>query len=146
MTTVEQSKRLIDAGLDPARYTATWCLCMNPENRSFISPVPVNEAGVDAIPCWDVQDLLDIMPEAIDVKTNPKRLFMQKWYDDEDERFNYSLFYQDNEGLCYHEVYRDTLEAAAVEMVVWLLDNGYITKRYYKMHDIEAMKKLVDEL
>lgn len=145
MTTVEQSKRLIGAGLDQATCTAKWCLCVSPENRSFLSPIPANEAGMDAIPCWDVQALLDIMPETIDVKNNPKTLFMQKWFDDEDERCHYSLFYQDNEGLCYHEVYRDTLEAAAVEMVVWLLDNGYITKRY-TMHDIEAMKKLVDEL
>lgn len=140
MTTVEQSKRLIDAGLDPASCTAT-----NPENGHFLKPIPANEADAEAIPCWDVQDLLDIMPEAIDVKNNPKTLLMQKWFNMEDKKCYYSLYYQDNECLCYHEEYRDTLEAAAVEMVVWLLDNGYITKRY-TMHEIEAMKKLVDEL
>lgn len=72
-------------------------------------------------PCWSLSALLEVMPDTIEDKDGVTfGLNIEKRYA---EYFNPSM------GALYsihHSVISDTTLDAAFEMVVWLIENGYI--------------------
>lgn len=116
-TTPEQSRRLLDLGLDPKTSDAHWEL----QSDSYVL-IP---RGLDsyqneptAIPAWSLNALMRLMPE---IKT--EHGIMQPYLVGGcGRRFRFLCFYK----ITYNtQNYEEPIDAA-YEMVVWLLENGYI--------------------
>ena len=117
MTTVEQSKLLLDCGLDPATRIATW-VRVN-ESQEFKPVLGGEMCNTNHIPAWDFDGLISVLPSVIDEGIAPKRFRFAKWYDEEKERNYYSAYYKcyaSGDDFC--EVYSDTAEGALVELLL----------------------------
>ena len=120
-TTLEQSKKLVEAGLDPNTadmfYTSLnmhktpWVW----NSKPFLHPADV--------PCWSLGRLIELMPESVNwrklVITKPYIAYVNL------EEWVYS-------GHSYFEACDDTLIENAVATICWLLENNYIKKREMK--------------
>lgn len=118
-TTLEQSKKLIELGLNPNTADMFWStefdmvICTPYLTKSdFETLVPMCES----IPCWSLGALLEVMPDG--VQTNSNRTGVSV-----DITFVHNGVVTDSHG-----VKNNTYIEAAYNMVVWLLKNGYIKK------------------
>ena len=126
-TTIEQSKKLLELGLNPETADMYYFLDPTPAGNIYSlslitiekhlkSRMPEYDKG--DIPCWSLEALITIMPD----KINQFILVMTKCMGDIifayiNEHDQYIAF-QDGNG---------SIEAA-FNMVVWLLENNYIEK------------------
>ena len=120
-TTIEQSKRLIELGID--RKTSDmyyWC-----GSGLRIGGHRAQDEELD-IPAWSLSALLGLMPFHI-IENNQRYGFYQvKGYNKQGETymFRYNIF---NTDVClYSTDYYNNSVDAAFEMVVWLKENGKI--------------------
>ena len=135
-TTIEQSRKLFELGLDSDTADMIWTTDM--ADNFFDYPTldwrPIKEYinGKDNLPCWSLGALLEVMPDRI-------------WgpCDDYDEPCAHELVFKafgstiEYEGILVSD-YRlssawfkqetDNLIDIFYDMVVWLLENGYIKK------------------
>lgn len=118
-TTIEQSKKLLELGLNPTTADMYYFLDTTPAGNIYIPSLMFIEKHLKSrmpeyakgdIPCWSLGALLELIP-------------------------NYQLQTQDkNVGLLFsHRKELKIIEAstpteAAYNMVCWLLENGYIKK------------------
>ena len=109
-TTIEQSKKLIELGID--RKTSDlyyWC-----GSDLRIGGYKAQDEELD-IPAWSLTALLDLMPNELQ---DNHFLTLEK------ENDEYCCCYEDNNGNSFtHFFARDSLDAA-FEMVCWLLENN----------------------
>ena len=113
-TSVEQSERLIDLGLDPKTADMYY---MNGNNLTLGS-WEGNEHDWDDIPGWSLGSLLNLMPE---IKTEYG--IMQPYLvGGTGTRFKFMCFYK----ITYNTLYYENPLDAAYEMVCWLLENKHI--------------------
>ena len=135
-TTIEQSKKLLELGLkletadmiyrkefDP--YYNTYVL--NEEYPEFLKFSGDFLQG--DVPCWSLGALLEIMPEQIiysDFKPFPLGLF--KGNKEEHSKYGHYWiqYFATDSGGAYVQTNGHSLIEAAFNMVVWLLENGYI--------------------
>jgi hypothetical protein len=121
-TTVEQSKRLIELGLNPETADMIHpCLIARGEEVMYDDPVPKNsvlyamhtslEEKEKSVPAWSSDRLLELMPAYCGI---------------DKEKTEYVASY-----VCSHEVLKwstsNPLEAI-YNMTVWLLEHNYIKK------------------
>lgn len=121
-TTVEQSKRLIELGINPDTADMIHpCLIARGEEVMYDAPVPKNsvlysmhtslEEKQKSIPAWSSDRLLELMPAYCGI---------------DKEKTEYLASY-----VCSHEVLKwsanNPLEAI-YNMTVWLLEHNYIKK------------------
>lgn len=104
-TSIEQSKKLLGLGLSPKSADKCWCTAVKGrpqvvENQGY------NEYGDFEIPCWGVGSLIKVMPDIILTKEGP----------------TYGFGHPDSS----HITESNSIIEAAYNMVVWLLENGYI--------------------
>jgi hypothetical protein len=121
-TTIEQSKKLLELGLNPETADMLW------EQHFFEIPYvtvkPYTTKGRTIVshilPCWSLGALMELMP---------------KICEDENDGGCYPTVCKGFDTDMWHCVYRRTLYVtdwykspidAAFEMVVWLLKNNYI--------------------
>ena len=125
-TTIEQSKKLLGLGLYPKTSDCSWKHAPGYENykgeiTGFWDEPEWGQSGDSKdLPCWSLGALLELMP---------------KIKEDEDDGGCYPTLCKGFDTDMWHCVYRSTLHItdwyefsidAAFEMVVWLLENGYI--------------------
>lgn len=125
-TTIEQSKKLVELGLNAE--TADMFYSRRPTGKSEYNIFPdfKPEGRLEVftkvdLPCWSLGALIDIMPAMILKREKP---------------FNLRIYKIDMYHVCYkshhnlNEVWfsKENLLDAAFEMVVWLLENNYIKK------------------
>lgn len=122
-TTVEQSKKLLELGLNP-ETADMWWTPLNWQLTEYYVEVKQDGIGTpkNPIPCWSLGALMELMP---------------KIKEDEDDGGCYPTLCKGYNTNKWHCVYRssiyitdwcDTSINAAFDMVVWLLENGYIKK------------------
>lgn len=115
-TTIEQSKKLIEAGLD--LNTADMCYI----NGKVYSSKKEDFADFNQpyiTECWSLGRLIELMPESVNwrklVITKPYIAYVNL------EEWVYS-------GHSYFEACDDTLIENAVATICWLLENNYIKR------------------
>ena len=122
-TTIEQSRKLLELGLNP-ETADMWWTPLNWQLTEYYVEVKQDGIGTpkNPIPCWSLGALMELMP---------------KIKEDEDDGGCYPTLCKGYNTDKWHCVYRssiyitnwyDILIDAAFEMVVWLLENGYIKK------------------
>ena len=118
-TSIEQSKKLLELGLNPESADMWYSIV---DNEAFICLELHDE--YEQIPAWSLNALLESTP---------------KYFFKSNHLFAQTIKYDCNDGL-YHFFYRDyqysgiSKTAACIEdlldgafkMVVWLIENGYI--------------------
>lgn len=129
-TTTEQSKKLVELGLN-SESADMWWLYIPAQGKHiammYEEPDPHYFARMEsygikdaAIPCWSLGALLEVMPEI---------------FEDENDRGCNPTLSKGYDTDMWHCLYRSTIYItdwyksptdAAFEMVAWLLENGYI--------------------
>lgn len=152
-TTIEQSKKLLELGLSPESADMSWRYNLLNENNTekyVIDTVSYSEwikcfpeysdTAVKPIPCWSVSALMNILPNHIKTSDRLKCNYSIKirkydWYEN---TTMYQIAYGNSFGSSgsWHDMIsspeKENLIDACYEMVVWLLDNGFlkIEKQY----------------
>lgn len=127
-TTIEQSKKLLELGLNPDSadmfYNEEPDECYPKDIVDTKYPMVIREGQKHylkeyGVPCWSLGALLEIMPE-IDNQLPSLRKY--KNY--------YCVVYSDITTRLGDSQWQNgkTPAEAAYNMVVWLLENGYLTK------------------
>lgn len=123
-TTIEQSKRLLELGLNPDTADMLWEQHIYESPYVTVKPYTTKGKSISAhiLPCWSLGALLELMP---------------KIKEDENDGGCYPTLCKGYNTDKWHCVYRssihitdwcDTSINAAFDMMVWLLENGYIKK------------------
>ena len=119
-TSIEQSKKLLELGLSPESADMMYCYWKNTRTReSGIDNEPTVRVELPIekcdIPCWSVGALLEVIPITCDV------------IKDFHNRYYCSNKFNDNPIDKWHITTScKTPIDACFEMVVWLIENGYI--------------------
>ena len=139
-TTIEQSKKLIEAGLDPNTADMYYQSTLPKSGKFLHNPTIGNpcealkwynlgytksgKIGVTfeefCIPCWSLGALLKLMPKENENPFKDSNAFIG--YGDK----KYRCVYLNGDWESSHQTIGDTTIEAAYNMVVWLLENGYI--------------------
>lgn len=111
-TTIEQSKKLLEVGMNPETADMIYTM-VNGRCTPFIRVETIDELEEDDVLCWSLGALLDII-----------------------KPFNYHLT-QNTQGnyiisTSFNAWINSELLNALVDMVVWLLENGFIKKNLTK--------------
>lgn len=130
-TSIEESKKLLELGLSAESADMYYF-----EHEPFIDTVTGHydvermnthkEAGFEIHPCWSLGALLEVIPRKIYgpiPKDHPVEFQMNKLPND-----RYIVHYFDDTGLQHGKAFTGSLIGAAYNMVVWLLENGYVKK------------------
>ena len=112
-TTLEEAKKLVDAGLDPS--TADMCYIIDDETKKYREvPIALPYTNYTAkefyIPCWSLGALKNIVEEELgkDFSCENGEWIIIVWTD----TWGYKHYY-------FEEI---------VNCVIWLIQNGYIKK------------------
>lgn len=132
-TTIEKSKALVDAGLDPK--TADMRYNTNSIIHDEVELIPyMDQFGrhLDGHPCWSCARLMALLPDAITIHEDGKRRMRYTLEMAKFEPWQYAVnyvygFYPDDQVL--HETSSiDSPTDALAEMLVWVMQNGYEDK------------------
>lgn len=132
VTTIEQSRKLIELGLDPESADMTYLL-FSDGKYSIKVEIGKRQKGESFLPAWSLSALLEVMPKVIVHDMNKHVLCLKYaegvapfiYYVVESGRNKGKLIRFDN-GRCVPDAY-DALDAA-YKMVCWLLEQGLIKK------------------
>ena len=120
-TTVEQSKRLVVLGLDVGTADMHYTL----DNTSGYE-LYAGSPGIRMVPAWSLDALVSIMPDEIEKAgfSEPFPFGMLKGHD----KVWFQYFYGDGGALVQSDG-SDSIDAA-VGMVEWLLESGYLASTF----------------
>ena len=117
-TTIQQSKHLLELGLDPK--TADMCLCKTAHDTWFSCAYTPSKYDAHTVPAWSLSALLEVMPNNDYWEICLWQYKDQRWqcvFDD--------VEFSNGETKAF---VADTPIDAAYEMVCWLLENNLIKK------------------
>lgn len=120
-TTIEQSKHLLEFGLDIK--SADMCLCKSAQDTWFLCAYTPGEYDSHTVPAWSLSALLEVIPSNI----GDYDLYITK-HKYVDGGHGYNVEY--NRGFTISVLHKETsrdLVAAAYEMVCWLLEQKILT-------------------
>lgn len=122
-TSIEQSKKLVELGLNPDTADMHYIKCIRENDVRYIPELLLDDNECD-IPCWSLGALLELMPASIEeVKDHNVDLILGPLED------KWEISYFDWTGLQHGpSIISDTPLEAAYNMVIWLLENDYIKK------------------
>lgn len=115
-TTIEQSRKLLELGLDPKSADFAWV----GEDGCFVKSSS-DEVEDTETPAWSLEALIDALPSGT--------AFISKG------RLVYSISFRKGGGGDENFVstsYSKSLINQVFELVVWLLENGYMQKGVFK--------------
>jgi hypothetical protein len=134
-TTIEQSKKLVEAGLNPDTADMYYSAYITYANGNPIKGGPtyglqawpykdrssmvVGFTKVDYVPCWTVGKLIDLMPKSLN--WNSLIIIGNQVLYASVEEWAYN-------GKTMNEFCKNTLIDSVISMVIWLLENNYINK------------------
>ena len=133
-TTIEQSKHLLELGLDPASADMEYCY-IDEFNSGLQVKGDINAEvdrrldmmfGVTHIPAWSLSALLEVMPKEIKKDDKQYNFHLETTHN----LYYVSYYRYDIDGIRYlhtTEMNNCTIDAA-YEMVCWLLEQGLIEK------------------
>jgi hypothetical protein len=131
-TTVEQSKKLLELGLNP-ESADMWWTPLNWQLTEYYVEVKQDGIGTpkNPLPCWSLGALLKLMPKTISVPVDERSAYFYdlEWQFANDNSLRYI---PTNRGKCLIDIYSDhdigrkSFIETTFEMMVWLLENGYI--------------------
>ena len=138
-TSIEQSKKLIEAGLPIETADMHYINNKHPGCVPYQEMKKTNNEwlqGTEITPCWSIDALLDIMPKTIPHKDfsvlETRKQWVYGWI------LTPSTLYYGCKVICEHTEcyidslvefhYTDSIIEALYNMVVWLLENNYIKK------------------
>lgn len=121
-TTIEQSKALIEAGLNPDTADMLFIKQIRDTDEVFIPELRYDEEEDVDFPCWSIGALIELLPKTIRRKC-----------------MDYPLHIHPNPDSSYDIEYnarviaeigfnKNSLIIAVMEMIFWLLKNGFIEK------------------
>lgn len=137
-TSIEQSKKLIELGIDvntADMHYSTWTILnegeyiLSPNQGETIEELQ-EDYGNQIIPAWSLSALLGLMPKSICIKQSEHSgyFYFLEWQFANDN----SLRYVGNDRKCLIDIYsdhddnwKDSIDTA-FEMVVWLKENEKI--------------------
>lgn len=140
-TTLEQSKRLMELGLDVNTanlcwrndYQEGWYMDIHPYSSVIVPKYSYNKKEDVLLPAWSLSSLLDLMPNTISIKAGEHSAYFYHldWQFANDN----SLRYVGHDGKCLIDVYsdhdddnyKDSIDTA-FEMVCWLIEGKKIKK------------------
>ena len=127
-TTIEESKQLIEAGLDVNTADMFWQASEDPSMWEYDNPqIFVGEKPklmlkwLYAVPAWSLAALLEIIPKQLHINNNAWEIYVPVIYLGE----KCVVAYQ-HSNIFMHSEYSDTNIEAVYKMVIWLLENNYI--------------------
>ena len=138
-TTIKQSKKLLELGLDPITSDMYWGLkgsLMHPsdEYELNIGRDPAIEHNLFSyregytIPAWSLSALLEIMPKVDDTISICIPNFFKYYPKKEYERYICSYIRENLVACSIMQFSSTNLIEAAYNMVIWLLENNYLPK------------------
>ena len=125
-TTIEQSKKLVELGLNLDTADMFWAteleivVCAPYLTKSDCETL-IPSCEEPTIPCWSLGALIDIMPCVICNETGCAALRIHK-------DSIYHVFYKTSSRIGETWCSKVNLIDAVFQMVCWLLENGYIKK------------------
>lgn len=128
---IEQSKKLIEAGLDPNTADMYYDLIDEPELYGY-PHTPYREDDIGMFhPCWSLGTLIELIPKTIETK-KPKNLYFPEILP-ASNGIAYTALNESKE-MVFLKMFTTGSEDKAslidnmVSMVCWLLENNYIKK------------------
>ena len=131
-TTIEQSKKLIELGMDVKTADMDYVPCVNDMNEyDYVVNIWNNEHEENWIPCWSLTALLGLMPKVISIMVSEDAAYRYEleWQFANDN----SIRYVGSDRKCLIDIYSDhdddkwkDLIDTAFQMVVWLKENNKI--------------------
>lgn len=113
-TTIEQSRKLLELGLDPKSADFAWV----GEDGCFVKSSS-DEVEDTETPAWSLEALIDALP--------PGTAFISK------DRLGYCVTFSSGAWVLFQSTsYSKSLLNQIFELVVWLLENGYMRKGVFK--------------
>lgn len=162
-TTVEQSNRLIESGLDPKtadmHYSANDVIIDNLPDKHIEAYPMINKNDAEyTVPCWSAGCLMSLMPDMIgrnkevdengnitykdDNKCGASAGFLSinknhegEWvFSYDDGWFDCVRMDPEKEDMPYNYAIRmnETLIDTAVDMMIWLIENGFVENKNVK--------------
>lgn len=122
-TRLDEAKRLVEAGLDPNTADMCYQIMGNNGDRTYVSSALTFNTEDDNIPCWSLGALINMMPKWIPQDREIIRCGLNLHIMSEENNYDYALAYQ-----VYHFSTFPTVIEAAVDMVLFLIQKGYIKK------------------
>lgn len=127
-TSIEQSKKLLELGLSPETADMYWkrSSVLNSKEKwipRIINNLPILFDDDDIIPCWSLDALLEVMPKSLEDKANYYEITV---YYSKPECEWYLGYITINMRRTFEVFHNISLIEAAFNMVVYLLENGYI--------------------
>ena len=115
-TTIEQSKKLLEIGIDS--NTADMCWSIDIPDLPTLLAYPITDCDnlENKIPAWSLGTLMELMPKN-------KLWYLAYNIEQQKREITFEVSEENDE---WHYEYADTYLDAAVEMVCWLKENKYI--------------------
>jgi hypothetical protein len=116
-TTIEQSKKLLELGLNP-ETADMWWTPLNWQLTEYYVEVKQDGIGTpkNPLPCWSLGALLELIPDIPDCTI----LFAKS-----ECEYGMCITPLDS-GLALNEIEANNPFEVVYNMIVWLLENGYI--------------------
>lgn len=141
-TTLEQSKKLVEAGLDPNTADMHYCFEEGEGLEEYdIDEITREHCILDVkgeyaydeeymkkhmIPCWSLGRLIELMPKSLQIEGSPS--FEIEGHSNE----MHYIYYEEAYGVFFphviHKECKTTIFESIYSMVIWLLENNYINK------------------
>ena len=132
-TTIQQSKKLIELGLNPETSDMSYVKCADAEQEWYQAENRKQILAYDKkhwIPCWSLNALLEVMPGSISKYDSSARAtksyglnLFRSHYHCCGYSFGPSLNKENHDSLCCFGA--KTWVDAVFKCLVWLLENGY---------------------
>ncbi|MBR4626040.1 MAG: hypothetical protein IKO56_10960 [Alphaproteobacteria bacterium] len=140
VTTIEQSKMLMEFGLDPktADMSYRWTYCKiqngNPKEDWLLQPYPMDDNQPDEeIPCWSTGALIELLPSEIWKDKTMYPLIIVKRSDCYCVEYNANI-------IPLIGFAKPTLIEALISVYLWVSESGYMEKTEQQNYSV-CMKK-----
>lgn len=123
-TTIEQSKSLIEAGLNPDTADMVWLFepLIGDYTEFPVFKLKPNATEKEDIPCWSTGALIELLPKTIRRKCMDYPLHI---YPNPDSSYDIEYNARVIAEIGFN---KNSLIVAVMEMIFWLLKNGFIKK------------------
>ena len=154
-TTIEQSRKLLELGLNPETSDMFWDLMDGDAPEEKIPNCSWDRFDIEEsefVPAWSLDALLEAIPKSIE------KVIHSGWWSDERKVYELNLFrsyyhccgysfgpslsQENHDNLCCFGC--DTWIEAAYVTAVWLFENGYI--KPYKRESREVVESQEDNI
>lgn len=121
---IEQMQRLQEIGVDTSKASMCWLTFNGDTTLALHDEYCYESSSLHSIPAFTLKDILDILPKKI--YRDGYTWFAYLYIDFENDRIAYGNTDRDGFEIYHEEVVSRELIDAAYNMLVWVIENGYI--------------------